>query len=516
VSESPGGASASASNPDLQRAAGRRAVSRLCDANLAALAASVEVPRYDRARLTAGIAHIGVGNFHRAHQAMYLDDLFNRGLDRDWALVGAGVRESDAAMRGDLVAQDLLTTVVEQEAAHSTARIVGSMIEFAGVGDNAALVARLCDPAIRIVSLTITEGGYCIDPATQRFDTANSDIVADAAGIARPTSAFGVILAALARRRGDGIAPFTVMSCDNLTGNGDVTRNAVAGLATLIDPALARWVRDTVAFPNSMVDRITPATGERERALLEAAHGIADTRPVFCEAFRQWVLEDRFTAGRPALEEVGVQFVADVRPFELMKIRILNGGHAAIAYPAALMDIHFVHEAMQDPLVSGFLARLLETEIIPVVPPVPDADLSAYKALVERRFANPQIGDTTRRLCLDGSNRQPKFILPSVADRLQQGMGIDGLALVAALWCRYCHGETESGHAIEPNDPQWPRLHARAAEARHDPGAWLGMRDIFGDLGADTRYANAFAQALAHIWQQGTRATLARYLGAPA
>jgi mannitol 2-dehydrogenase len=265
-----------------------------------------------------------------------------------------------------------------------------------------------------------------------------------------------------------------------------------------------------------MVDRITPATTGRERALLEASHGIADARPVFCEAFRQWILEDRFTAGRPALEEVGVQFVADVRPFELMKIRMLNGGHAAIAYPAALMDIHFVHEAMQDPLVGGFLTRLLDTEIIPVVPPVPDTDLSAYKSLIERRFANPQIGDTTRRLCLDGSNRQPKFILPSVADRLRQGLDIDGLALVAAFWCRYCYGETESGHAIEPNDPQWPRLHAVATQAKANPAAWLGMRDIFGDLGADARYAEVFAQALRRIWQQGTRATLARYLGTPA
>ena len=489
---------------------------QLSRANLSALAKVAKVPAYDRTDLTAGIVHIGVGNFHRAHQAVYLDDLFNMCLNLDWALIGAGVRATDEVMRRELAAQDLLTTVVEQEAGHSTARIVGSMIDFLDIGNTSAILARLYDPAIRIVSMTITEGGYFIDPATQRFDATHTDILADAADIARPKSAFGLIVAALIRRRAEGIAPFTVMSCDNLPGNGDVTENAVAGLAALIDPALAQWIRENVAFPNSMVDRITPATTGRERALLEQSYGIVDARPVFCEAFRQWVLEDRFTAGRPALEKVGVQFVADVEPFELMKIRILNGGHAAIAYPAALMDIHFVHEAMAEPLVSRFLSKLLDDEIIPVVPPVPDTDLSEYKALIERRFANPKIGDTIRRLCLDGSNRQPKFILPSVADRLRKGLSVAGLALVAALWCRYCYGETDSGAAIEPNDPDWPRLQALARKSRSNPDAWLGMRDIFGELGANAHYATAFSGALERIWRDGTRATLGGYLEATA
>jgi mannitol 2-dehydrogenase len=508
---------------------------RLSRRNLPALAAHVRVPSYDPADLTAGILHIGVGNFHRAHQAVYLDELFERGHDRDWALVGAGVRADDEAMRRDLAAQDLLTTVVEQEAGRSSARVVGSMIDFLPVGDAAALLSRLDDPAIRIVSLTITEGGYFIDPATQRFDATHPDIRADAAALAGrgddtrtapaggsdgtrgqttpPKTVFGLIVAALVRRRRAGVAPFTVMSCDNLPGNGDVAGNAVAGLAALVDPALAQWIRDNVAFPNGMVDRITPATTDRERALVADTYGVVDARPVFCEAFAQWVLEDRFSCGRPALDRVGVQFVADVHPFELMKIRILNGGHAAIAYPAGLMDIHFVHEAMQEPLIGGFLGRLLDDEIIPCVPPVPDTDLYAYKSLVERRFANPAIGDTIRRLCLDGSNRQPKFILPSVASRLAGGQPIDGLALVGAFWCRYCYGETESGTPIEPNDPDWPRLRSTAVEARRHPRAWLAMTDIFGALGANEHYATAFAKALDGVWQDGTRATLARYVG---
>ena len=351
---------------------------KLSAANLADLGKLADVPAYDRSALSAGIVHIGVGNFHRAHQAVYLDDLFNLHEDLDWAVIGAGVRPADECMRQDLRAQDLLTTVLEQEAMRSAARIVGSMIDFLDTSDTPAMLDALSDPAIRIVSLTITEGGYFIDPATQRFDGAHPQIVADAADIARPTTAFGLIVAALMRRRASGIPPFTVMSCDNLPGNGEVTENAVAGLASLIDPSLAQWIRAHVDFPNAMVDRITPATSERERLLLQQSFGIDDARPVFCEGFRQWVLEDKFTHGRPALEKVGVTFVADVRPYELMKIRILNGGHAAIAYPSGLLDIRFVHEAMEDPLLRGFLSRLLDHEIIPIVPPVPETDLHAY------------------------------------------------------------------------------------------------------------------------------------------
>jgi mannitol 2-dehydrogenase len=470
------------------------------------------VPRYDRSQLMAGIVHIGVGNFHRAHQAVYLDDLFNLGEGHDWALIGAGVRPADAGMREKLKAQDWLTTVVEQEAEQSAARVTGAMIDYVPVGDSEALLARIADPAIRIVSLTITEGGYYIDPATQAFDPGHPDIVADAQNFATPKTAFGLILAGLVRRRDAGIQPFTVMSCDNIPGNGHVTQNAVAGLAELIDPALAAWVRESVAFPNSMVDRITPATSDRERQLLADDFGIEDNWPVFCETFRQWVLEDHFPAGRPALEKVGVQFVADVAPFELMKIRILNGGHAAIAYPAGLMDIHFVHEAMQEPLVRGFLEKVEREEIIPVVPPVPDTSLDDYYRLIERRFSNPKIGDTVSRLCLDGSNRQPKFIVPSIADRLRAGQGIAGLALESALWCRYCYGETDSGKPIPPNDPSWNRLVAQARLARDNPAAWLAMTDIYGDVASDPVFASAFATALAALWRNGTRETLTRYL----
>ncbi|TQI73919.1 mannitol 2-dehydrogenase [Bosea sp. AK1] len=488
---------------------------RLSRATLGQLGPSVGIPGYRRDELSPGIVHIGVGNFHRAHQAAYLDELFERGLDRDWAIVGTGVRENDAEMGRDLAAQDFLTTVVTQEAERSQARVTGAMIDFVAPGDSGAVLEKLVDPRTRIVSLTVTEGGYYIDPATQAFDPGHPDILADAADrLAHPKTAFGLIAAGLLRRRAAGLPPFTVMPCDNLPGNGHVAADAVAGLVDLIDPTEARWIRESVAFPNGMVDRITPATSDRERQVLRDDFGLDDTRPVFCEDFRQWVLEDYFPAGRPRLEEVGVQFVADVAPFELMKIRILNGGHAAIAYPAGLLDIHFVHEAMQDAQIARFLSALLDDEVIPVVPPVPDTDLADYKRTIERRFANPKIGDTIRRLCLDGSNRQPKFILPTLRDALQSGRSIDGLALVSALWCRYCHGETESGQAIAPNDPNWSRLTTQARQARQMPEAWLAMQDVYGDLGTNQRFRDSFTLALQRLWRSGTRASLDHYLAA--
>lgn len=486
---------------------------KLSATTLASLPAGIAGPKYDRSSLTAGIVHFGLGNFHRAHQAVYLDDLFNTGQDHDWALVGAGVFGFEKPGRDLLKSQDWLTTVVEQDAGHREARVTGSMVDFIEPGNVAELIGRLADPAIRIVSTTITEGGYFIDPASQKFNTKHPDIVADAAHPDSPKTVFGIILAGLKARRAAGVPAFTIMCCDNIPHNGHVTADATIGLARLSDPAFADWVEENVAFPNSMVDRITPATTDRERKLLLDEYGLEDNWPVFCEPFRQWVMEDNFPTGRPALEKVGVQFVDDVAPFELMKIRILNGGHATIAYPAGLMDIHFVHEAMENELVRGFLAKLVKTEIIPTVPPVPATNLGDYYKLIDKRFSNPTIGDTIRRLCLDGSNRQPKFIIPTIADRLRAGQAVDGLALESALWCRYCYGVTDSGAVIEPNDPNWERMVATSGKAKDSPSTWLAMTDIYGDVGKSSIFADAFAKALGSLWAKGTRATLSDYVG---
>jgi mannitol 2-dehydrogenase len=302
------------------------------------------------------------------------------------------------------------------------------------------------------------------------------------------------------------------MSCDNIPHNGRVAMDAVAGLAALTDPALAAFIRERVAFPSSMVDRITPATTERERGMLEERFGIRDNWPVFCEPFRQWVLEDTFPTGRPALEEVGVTFTSEVAAFELMKLRILNGGHAAIAYPAALMGIHFVHDAMADALVRGFLDKLEAEEIIPHVPPVPGVDLNAYYRTIAQRFANPDVGDTIPRLAQDGSNRQPKFILPSTRDRLKAGGDVTGLALESALWCRYCAAVTDAGDAVRLDDPNATRLTPLALAAKDDPAKFLSLRNIFGDVADARPFRGHFEAALNSLWTHGVRTTLQRYL----
>jgi mannitol 2-dehydrogenase len=474
---------------------------------------TVAQPRYDRARLTPGIVHIGVGNFHRAHMAAYLDDLFALGADHDWAIIGAGVLPADARMREALKAQDWLSTVIELNPDGSRARRIGSMIDFVEVDPaNGPLIAAMRRPEIRIVSLTVTEGGYFIDPATGRFDPEASAIIADSDTPERPATAFGAIVAALRARRDAGIAPFTVLSCDNLPGNGNVARAAVTGLARLSDPGLADWIDEHVAFPNAMVDRIAPATGDRERAIA-AAFGLGDDPvPVTCEPFRQWVIEDRFSAGRPALENVGITFSPRVHDFEKMKIRILNGGHAVLGYPAELVGIDHVHEAMADPMIAAFVDRIETDEIVPIVPPVPGQDLGDYTRRTLARFANPEIADTTRRLCFDGSNRQPKFVIPSIRDNLARGVVSAGLILASALWCRYCYGIDAEGQAIAPNDPDWDMLRATASAARDDPGRWIGMRPIYGDLADDPRLVAAFADALDCVWRQGARGAMMRYI----
>jgi mannitol 2-dehydrogenase len=484
---------------------------KLSLANLAAIGADVAKPSYAREDLSPGIIHIGVGNFHRAHQGIYLHRLFNSGRDRDWAIIGAGIKSYDERMRQKLQPQDWLTTVVELDPNGYSATISGAMIDFAEI-DPAALVAAMARPEIRIVSLTVTEGGYYVDASTGGFDRDHPEIAADRANPRNPQTVFGIIIAALMARRAAGIAPFTVMSCDNLPENGHVARQAVLGLAKDMPGDTADWIAGQVAFPCGMVDCITPATGPREIGLVAEKFGIDDAAPVVCEPFRQWVLEDHFVNGRPALETVGVEFVADVAPYELMKLRILNGGHATIAYPAALLGIHFVHEAMQNPLVAGFLRKLEFEEIIPTVPEIPGVSLEGYYGKIVERFSNAAVGDTIPRLCLDGSNRQPKFILPTIAARLAAGQPVGGLALEVALWCRYCAATDDDGKPIKVEDASADRLREHALAARDNPSAWLGMNEIFGSLNEDTTFVSAFAGALGSLWQNGTRATLETYL----
>ncbi|MEM9630222.1 MAG: mannitol dehydrogenase family protein [Pseudomonadota bacterium] len=478
---------------------------------LPALPPNVHAPAYDRSSLSAGILHIGVGNFHRAHQAIYMDRLFALGEARDWAIVGAGLKPYDRAMRDRLQPQDWLTTVVELDPQGLNARVCGSMIDFIDV-DPAALVSRLCQPDIRIVSLTITEGGYFVEPNTGGFDAQNPEILADLHRPDSPETVFGVLVSALLKRRDQGIPPFTIMSCDNLPENGHMARQAVVGYARALSPDAAEWITEHVAFPNGMVDCITPATGDRERSLVVETFGLSDDAPVVCEPFRQWVLEDNFPAGRPPLDKAGVEFVKDVAPYELMKLRILNGGHAAIAYPGALLGHHFVHEAMEDPLIRAYLTKLETEEILPTVPEIPGVSFESYLNSVMERFSNPAVGDTIPRLCLDGSNRQPKFILPAIQDRVDNGDAITGLSLETALWCRYCLGYDEAGKELFLEDESAEQLKAWAQSVFTAKNGSIEWPEQFGTLSTNQAFLSSFANAVQEIASKGVAKTLASFV----
>lgn len=472
---------------------------------LSRLPGRVSVPAYDRASLSPGILHIGMGNFHRAHQAVYLDRLFNLGLDHDWAIVGAGIMPFDAARRAALKEQNWLSTVVEMSPEKYEARVTGAMIDFCPANAQ-AIIERIAGPAIRIVSLTITEGGYFIDAASGMFDDTHPDIRHDVQNPDEPRTVFGILLAGLMLRRAQGHPPPAILSCDNIPENGHVTRQALEGLAALISDELRDWVVANVAFPNSMVDRITPATSDGKRQMVAETFGIDDAVPVVCEPFSQWVMEDNFPLGRPALEKVGVEFVDDILPFETMKLRILNAGHAAISYPAALLGHECVHEAMADPDIAAWLMQLVCDEVIPVLDPIPGIDYQSYLSTCVTRFSNPEVRDTIARLCQDGSNRQPKFVLPTIVDALARGLPVDGLALETAFWCRFC------ADAAELDDPRAPLLRQAARETRRDSGAFLALTDVFGPLGKNEEFARSFARQIEALWGRDPRSVLRGYL----
>ena len=475
------------------------------------LPADVLRPTYRRADLSPGIVHIGLGNFHRAHQAWYLHRLMQRGLALDWAIIGAGVRPYDSAMRDRLAGQDHLTTLIELSPDSARAEVTGAMIDYLPIEPgNGALIAAMADPRVRIVSLTVTEGGYFVDPVTGAFDADHPEIRRDAANPSRPDTAFGAIVAALGRRRAAGLGGFTVQSCDNLQGNGAVVRQTVLGLARLADPGLAGWIDAEASFPNSMVDCIVPATGPAEIALARR-FGIADAAPVSHENYRQWVIEDDFRAGRPPWEEVGATITADVHGYEAMKIRILNAGHQVIANAGELLSCATIADCMADAEIAALFARVQATCIAPHVAPVPGMTPAAYVDLIARRFSNPAIRDTTRRVAFDGSSRHTGFVLPILREAIAAGGPVEGFALVEALWARMCAGTREDGSVIEPNDPHWPALSAAAAAARLRPEAWLEQAQVYGDLANHAGFRAAFVAALDRLWRQGVRPTLAAY-----
>jgi mannitol 2-dehydrogenase len=465
-------------------------------------------PAYDRDRVTPGVVHFGVGGFHRAHQAMYQDRLMNEGAALDWGICGIGVMAEDHQMKEALEAQDgLYTLVLKHSDGTYEPRVIGSIVEYLFAPDDPeAVIEKMVAETTRIVSLTITEGGYNINDATGEFDVANPDVRRDLDRGAVPRTAFGLITEALRRRRKQGLRPFTVMSCDNLEGNGELTRRAFTAFARLRELDLGDWVERGVRFPNSMVDRITPVTTAADRAEVRERFGIDDRWPVVCEPFTQWVLQDSFTDGRPPYELAGVQLVDRVEPYELMKLRLLNGSHQAMCYFGYLAGYRLVHEAAQDPLFQDFLLGYMDSEATPTLAPVPGVDLDGYKHTLIERFSNPQVRDTIARLCEQSSDRIPKWLLPVVRQQLANGGEIRRSAAVVASWARYAEGVDEHGEPIEVADRRRDTLTKLARCG--DPDAFIANRDVFGDLADEPRFADAYRSALASLRQRGARATL--------
>lgn len=487
-------------------------MSKLDRASLLSLESAVRVPTYDPAGVQPGIAHIGVGGFHRAHQAVYVDRLLNQGKAADWGIVGIGLMPGDAAMRDALRDQDQLYTVlVKHPDGTREAHVVGSIIDYLFAPDDPeAVLSALTDPAIRIVSLTITEGGYHVDQSTGQLDLDDA-LQADLLPGRAPATAFGFIVEALSRRRAAGTAPFTVMSCDNIQGNGTLTRRVITDFARLRDQDLGDWIEASVAFPNSMVDRITPVTTDADRELLATEFGVEDQWPVVCEPYIQWVLEDDFPTGRPAFETVGVQVVDEVAPYELMKLRLLNAGHQALGYLGYLAGYRYAHEATQDPLFAEFLLGYMEQEATPSLDPVPGVDLAAYRAQLIERFANPYVADTLARLCTDSSDRIPKFLVPVIQYQIEHGGPLHRSALVVAAWARYAEGVDELGEPIDVVDQRKAAVMARAQHNVNDPLAFLADESLFGAVGQDPRFAALYTAAVRALHADGARATLEQW-----
>lgn len=477
---------------------------------LSRLPDDVARPRYDRSAVSVGIMHLGVGGFHRAHMAMTLDRLMNQGKALDWGICGVGLLPNDKRMHDVLRAQDCLYTLtLKHPDGQRESSVIGSIVEYLFAPDDVeAVISKMASPAVRIVSLTITEGGYNFDRVTGEFDLNNSAVVADLEKDAKPATAFGIVVEALRRRRALGVPAFTVLSCDNIQANGDMAKNMFTAFAKAKDRDLGEWIEANVAFPNSMVDRITPVTSEEDIAEANHKTGLIDAWPVVSEPFFQWVVEDNFPCGRPPLEEADVQVVADVMPYELMKLRLLNASHQALCYFGYLSGYRYVHEALNDPLIAKLLVKYMDVEATPTLLPVPGIDLDDYKNQLIERFSNAEVRDTLARLCAESSDRIPKWLVPVIRDQINLGGPLELSAAVVASWARYAEGVDEQGNPIVVVDNVRDEVMASAALQRGNILAFLQNRNLFGDLAENERFAKAYSSALLSLFENGAQATL--------
>ncbi|MEI9537151.1 fructuronate reductase [Enterobacter cancerogenus] len=472
-----------------------------------ALPSHVQQPHYDRQSLRSRIVHFGFGAFHRAHQALLTDRVLNA-KGGDWGICEISLFNGDVLM-SQLRAQDHLFTVLEKGPDGNQPIIVGAVHEClnAKLDSLAAIIEKFCEPQVAIVSLTITEKGYCLDPATGRLDTQNARIVHDLENPSEPHSAPGILVEALHRRRERGLQPFTVLSCDNIPDNGHVVKNAVLGMAQKRSPELAAWIDAHVSFPGTMVDRIVPAATEASLAEITQALGVDDPCAISCEPFIQWVVEDNFVAGRPEWEVAGVQMVEDVLPWEQMKLRMLNGSHSFLAYLGYLAGYAHINECMEDEHFREAARRLMLDEQAPTLR-ITDVDLTAYADSLIDRFANPALQHRTWQIAMDGSQKLPQRMLDGIRVHLERHTAWPLLALGVAGWMRYVSGTDDQGNAIDVRDPLSEKIRgivSTSSEADRVT-ALLGLNEIFGhDLPQTPAFVDAIVQAYQRLVRDGAR-----------
>ncbi len=470
---------------------------------LSTLSNRLVVPQYDRALLRTGIVHIGVGNFHRAHQAVYIDRLLGESGIARWAICGIGLREADVRMRDVLAAQDGLYTLLAKEADGTIeGRVVGSITDYILATEDAeAAIKRLAHPDTRIVSLTITEGGYNVVEATGTFNFDNPDVQHELAHPNEPRTVYGFLTAALQRRYEAGIPPFTVMSCDNVQHNGDLTRRMMLAFAGRLNVDLAGWIEREVTFPNTMVDRITPVTDDADVRFVEDLLGVRDAWPVPCEPFLQWIVEDNFCNGRPELEKVGVTFVSDVSPYESMKLRLLNAGHSVVGLLGAVHGYETIDACVNDPVFAAYLRHFLDIEAAPPLEAVKGVDLNIYKESLLHRFGNPAIRDSVSRICSFSSDKLPKFLLPTIRANLISGGSIAYATLVIAAWCYYSDKQaSKNGKPLDIQDPMHEELHRAARNTIDDVLAFVKVEAVFEDLSRSEIFAGQYADMVRKVY----------------
>lgn len=472
--------------------------------NLQQLSEEIARPEYERSRMKAGIVHVGVGGFHRSHEACYTDGLMKTGDALEWGICGVGLREPDRKIATVLKKQDFLyTLIVKHPGGKIENRVIGSLMDFMmGCDDPEAVINRMASPETRIVSLTITEGGYNVNPDTGEFDISNPDAQHDLRNPSQPKLVFGYLTAALRKRRDDGLPAFTVQSCDNIQHNGNLTRKMVLGFARQQDPELAKWIESEVCFPNAMVDRITPVTTEADIKYLEDKFGLLDEWPVTCEPFCQWVIEDNFSNGRPAWEQAGAQFVPDVTPYETMKLRLLNAGHSVLGILGSIFGYETIDKCVSDKLFATYLRKFMDLEATPTLDAVAGIDLDAYKDTLFERFGNPNIKDSLARICLESSSKLPVFLIPTITKNLERGGSIKYAALVIATWCFYSDkGVDQHGKQLEIIDELKDALHQAAKGTCDDKLSFLKLKPVFGDLVANERFARVYTEMIDQLYQ---------------